>query len=109
MISTAHAAGIVATLSIVTILLRFLPFWIWGRDGKTPKYIAYLGKVLPQAIIGMLVIYCLRNVSFLESPFGIPEIVAVCSVILLQAWKRNSLISILGGTVIYMVLLQGIF
>ncbi len=109
MITRAHAAGIVATLSIVTIILRFLPFWIWGRGGQTPRYITFLGKVLPQAIIGMLVIYCLRNVSFLVKPFGIPELLAVCAVVLIQAWRRNSLLSILGGTVLYMVLVQAVF
>ena len=74
-----------------------------------PAYISYLGKVLPAALIGMLVIYCLKDVSVLESPHGIPELIAALSVVLLQAWKRNSLISILSGTVIYMLLVQLVF
>ncbi len=104
-----HAGILIAAMSVVTIVLRFLPFWIWGGEKATPKYVIYLGKVLPQAIIGMLIVYCLRNISFLEHPFAIPEIIAVCAVVLLQVWKKNSLISILGGTVIYMVLVQGVF
>ncbi len=109
MITTGHAAALVATMSLVTVVLRFLPFWIWGGKTKTPKYILYLGKVLPPAIIGMLVIYCLRNVSFVAKPFAIPELLAVVAVAFLQAWKKNSLLSILGGTVLYMLLVQWIF
>ena len=102
-----RAAVLVAVMAVVTILLRFLPFMAFRKE--TPPYLVYLGKVLPPAIIGMLVIYCLKDVSFLSAPFGIPELVGAASVVALQVWKRNSLISILAGTLIYMVLVQGVF
>lgn len=102
-----RAAVLVAVMAVVTILLRFLPFMVFRNE--TPPYLVYLGKVLPPAIIGMLVIYCLKDVSLLSAPFGIPELVGAASVVALQVWKRNSLISILAGTLIYMVLVQGVF
>ena len=98
------AAVLVAVMAAVTILLRFLPFLIFRK--QTPAYIAYLGKVLPAAIIGMLVIYCLKDVSFRSAPFGIPELLAAASVGGIQALKRNSLISILSGTAVYMILIR---
>jgi branched-subunit amino acid transport protein AzlD len=102
-----NAAVLIAVMAIVTMILRFLPFIVFNKN--TPAYISYLGKVLPAALIGMLVIYCLKDVSVLESPHGIPELIAALSVVVLQAWKRNSLISILSGTVIYMLLVQLVF
>ena len=98
---------LVAVMSLVTILLRFLPFVIFRK--QTPKYISYLGRVLPPAIIGMLVIYCLKDVAPTVTPFGISELVAVACVAGLQVWKRNALISILTGTLIYMLLIQLVF
>lgn len=97
-----NAAILIIVMSIVTMLLRFLPFLIF-RD-KTPKYISYLGNVLPPAIIGMLVIYCLKDITPTASPFGIPELIAAFSVVGIQIYKRNALISILAGTAIYMLL-----
>lgn len=98
---------LVAVMAAVTILLRFLPFWVFR--GKTPPYIVYLGKVLPPAIIGMLVIYCLRETNLQAAPHGLPEIIAAAIVIGLQAWKRNSLLSILLGTAAYMIMVQMVF
>lgn len=102
-----NAALLIATMSLFTVLLRFLPFLVFRK--KTPKYVSYLGKVLPPAIIGMLVIYCLKDITPLAHPFGIPELIAVTWVAGVQAWKRNSLLSILSGTVIYMLLVQLVF
>ena len=102
-----RAAILIAVMALVTMLLRFLPFLIF-RD-ETPAYITYLGKVIPPAIIGMLVIYCLKDTSFLAYPHGLPEIIASVFVVILQIWKRNSLISILSGTVVYMLLIQLVF
>ena len=102
-----HAALLVAAMAAVTMLLRFLPFLVFRK--KTPPYIAYLGEVLPAAIIGMLVVYCLKDTVLTRAPFGIPELIAGLAVAGLQAWKRNSLLSILGGTVLYMVLVQAVF
>ena len=103
-----HAAALVAVIALVTIGLRFLPFLIF-RGRETPKFIAYLGKVLPFAIMGMLVVYCLRNISFSAAPFGIPEAISVALVVALHVWKKNTLLSIIGGTVCYMVLVQMVF
>jgi branched-subunit amino acid transport protein AzlD len=102
-----NAAVLIAAMSITTIMLRFLPFLVFKKE--TPPYISYLGKVLPPAIIGMLVIYCLKDVTPTVSPYGIPELIAAACVVILQVWKRNSLISILTGTVIYMILIQMVF
>ena len=102
-----HAALLVAVMAAVTILLRALPFVVFRK--KTPPYISYLGKVLPPAMIGLLVIYCLKDISLTARPFGIPELIAAACVVGVHAWKRNSLVSILTGTVIYMVLVQGVF
>lgn len=100
-------AVLVAVMAVGTILLRFLPFIIFRKE--TPPYITYLGKVLPPAIIGMLVIYCLKDVNCLAEPFGIPELAAAACVVGLQIWRRNSLVSILGGTLFYMLMVQIVF
>ena len=102
-----NAAILIAVMAIVTMLLRFLPFLIFTKE--TPEYISYLGKVLPAALIGMLIVYCVRDVSILDQPHGLPELIAGLAVAGLQAWKRNSLLSILSGTVIYMLLVQLVF
>ena len=104
-----HAILTIAVCAIVTAALRFLPFLIFGEDRKTPPVIAYLGQVLPFAIMGMLVVYCLKDVSFISAPFGIPEAIGCAAVALLHVWKRNTLLSIGAGTVIYMLLVQLVF
>ena len=98
---------LIAVMAIVTILLRFLPFLVFRK--QVPPYISYLGKVLPATIIGMLVIYCFKDTTLAAHPFGIPEVIAAACVVGLQVWKRNSLISILTGTVVYMLLVQLVF
>ena len=105
----SHAAALVAVMSAVTVLLRFLPFLIFAGDRKTPAYILYLGSILPQAIVGMLVVYCLRETDLFSRPYGLPEILSVLAVVILQACKRNSLLSILSGTLLYMFLVQAVF
>ena len=104
-----HAALLVAIMSAATILLRFLPFLIWSGKRKTPDYILYLGNVLPPAIIGMLVVYCLKDITFAGPASFLPELLAGACVVGLQVWKRNSLLSILGGTALYMFLVQMVF
>ena len=98
---------LIAVMAFVNILLRFLPFLLFRRE--TPSYISYLGRVLPAAIIGMLVVYCLKDVSLLASPHGLPEFMAVAFVVVAQVVKRNALLSILAGTLVYMVLIQVVF
>ena len=105
--NTLNSALLVAAMALTTMALRFLPFLIFRKT--TPPYILYLGKVLPAAIIGMLVVYCLKDTAVTVYPFGAAEALAALSVILLQVWKRNSLLSILSGTVIYMLLIQLVF
>ena len=109
MISDSYASLLVGIMAVCTVLLRALPFLIWGGKRKTPAYILYLGKVLPAAIIGMLVVYCLKDTVITAAPYGLPELLGTAGVVGLQVWKRNSLISILGGTVFYMLLVQFVF
>ncbi|MBR3107637.1 MAG: AzlD domain-containing protein [Clostridia bacterium] len=102
-----NAVILVAAMALTTAALRFLPFLLFEK--KTPPFVVYLGKVLPAALIGMLVVYCLKDVQIASAPHGLPELIAGAAVALLQAWKRNSLLSILAGTLLYMVLVQTIF
>lgn len=104
-----HSILMIAVMSLVTAGLRFLPFWIFGENRQTPPLITYLGKVLPYAIMGMLVVYCLKDVSFTTAPFGIPEAIGCAVVALLHVWKRNTLLSVGAGTVFYMLLVQLVF
>lgn len=104
-----HSALIVAVVALVTIALRFLPFLIFSGNKTTPPFVAYLGRVLPYAIMGMLVVYCLRNIQLFSAPHGAPEFIACAAVVLLHLWKRNTLISIVGGTACYMLLVQLVF
>ena len=104
-----HSGLIVAVVALVTALLRFLPFWVFGEKRKTPPIITYLGTRLPYAIMGMLVVYCLKDMSLAAAPFGIPEIIGCAAVAGLHVWKRNTLLSIGGGTAVYMLLVQFIF
>ena len=105
----SHAALIIAVAGAVTLLLRFLPFLIFGGKRETPPYIVYLGKVLPYAIMGMLVIYCLRGISFTAAANFLPELIACAVMVLAHVWKRNTLLSIISGTVCYMLLVQFVF
>ena len=104
-----HAIATIAVCAVVTAVLRFLPFLIFGENRKTPEVIAYLGRVLPFAIMGMLVVYCLKDVSFTSTPFGIPEIIGCAAVAGLHVWKRSTLLSIGVGSVVYMLLVQFVF
>lgn len=104
-----HSGLMIAVIALVTAGLRFLPFWIFRDNRKTPPLIAHLGKVLPFAIMGMLVVYCLKDISFLDAPFGIPELAGCAVVTALHIWKRNTLLSIGAGTVCYMILVQFFF
>ncbi len=104
-----HAIATVAVVALVTAGLRFLPFLIFNEHRTTPPLIAYLGQVLPFAIMGMLVIYCLKDVTLTSGNFGIPELLGCAAVALLHIWKRSTLLSIGVGTVFYMLLVQLVF
>ena len=99
----------IAMVVLATMLTRFLPFIVFPSGKPTPKYIQYLGKVLPAAVFGLLVIYCLKNVDIMTGSHGLPELISIAVVIGLHLWKRNMLISIAGGTVCYMLLVQLVF
>ncbi|HIY07853.1 MAG TPA: AzlD domain-containing protein [Firmicutes bacterium] len=108
-LSPLHTLAIIAVCSAVTLFTRAFPFLFLSKGKTATKYSVYLAQALPPAVMAMLIVYCLRSTPVLASPHGIPEAAAVAAVILLHLWKRNNLLSILGGTVIYMVLLQGVF
>lgn len=99
----------ILVIALVTAALRFAPFVIFNGDRSVPKFITYLGRVLPYSIMAMLVVYCLKGISFVKAPFGIPEVISVVLVAGLHVWKRNTLFSIICGTVCYMVLIQVVF
>lgn len=99
----------IAICALGTMTTRFLPFIVFSSKKPTPEYIQYLGKALPAAIFGMLVIYCLKSVSFVSGYHGIPELISIGLVIILHLWKRQMLLSIAGGTICYMLLIQLVF
>lgn len=102
-------ALITLAMILATVLTRFLPFLFFPAGKKTPKYVIYLGNTLPYATIGLLVVYCLRGVSFTVQPYGLPEALSIAVIAVLHLWKGNSLLSIGGGTALYMVLIQTFF
>ena len=104
-----YGVAMIGVIALVTAALRFLPFLIFRGNRKTPKYVEYLGKVLPFSIMGMLVVYCLKGVTFTALENWLPYFVATAAVVLLHLWKRNTLLSIITGTVLYMVLVQAVF
>lgn len=99
----------IALCASATMLTRFLPFMVFNSKLKTPAYVEYLGKALPSATFALLVIYCLKDVSIFTGTHGIPELIAIAVVIGLHLWKRQMFLSIAGGTILYMVLIQFVF
>ena len=104
--TTVQALAIIAILALGTAITRFLPFIFFPNAASAPKYVIYLGKMLPTAAISLLVVYCLREVTFAAAPHGIPEAIAIAAVVALHIWRKNTLLSIAAGTVIYMLLVQ---
>ena len=104
-----YAVLMILVIALVTAAIRFLPFLLFPEGKKAPGIITYLSKVLPCAVMGMLLVYCLRNVSLPTWPHGLPEGIAIALVAGSYLWKRNTLLSILGGTVAYMLLIQLVF
>ena len=107
MIDAGHSLALVAVMILINALSRYLPFWVFSRG--VPKAVVYLGKVLPSAIMGMLVVYCLRNMTFLVFPYGAAELIAVIAVVLLHLWRHNTMLSLIAGTACYMLLVQRVF
>ena len=100
-----HAVLLIAVSALVTALIRFAPFLVFRGGRETPAVILRLWKLLPCAVMSMLVVYCLRNMDFAGS-HALPEIIAAAVVVLLHVWRRNTLLSIVAGTVVYMLLVQ---
>ncbi len=107
--TTAQAVLAILVMAAVTFLTRALPFLLFGRGEKIPPVVLYLGKYLPPAVIAMLIVYCLRGVTFARPSGWAPSLIACAAVIGLHLWKKNNLLSIVGGTVLYMVLVQVVF
>lgn len=99
----------VIAVALATMLTRFLPFIVFPAGKPTPKYIQYLGRVLPAAVFGLLVVYCLKEVNVHAGWHGIPELIAIAFIVVLHLWKKQMLLSIAGGTVLYMLLVQLVF
>ena len=108
-VSAERSLLIILIVAAVTFATRAFPFLLFPKEEKIPDLVRYLGKVLTPAVIGMLVVYCLKNTHMLSTPFGLPEGIAVSLVVLLHMWKRNTLLSIGAGTICYMFLIQKIF
>lgn len=109
MLTTTQAAASVAVMAVVTFLTRALPFLLFDRGEHPPKVILYLGRVLPPAIIAMLIVYCLKGISFATPAGWVPAVVASLVAVVLHLWKGNDLLSIFGATVLYMALVQTVF
>ena len=99
----------IGILAVGTMLTRFLPFMIFRANQPTPRYIQYLGRALPAAIFGMLVVFCLKSVDVTSFSYGLPELIAILATVGLHLWKRQMILSIAGGTVCYMLLVQLVF
>ena len=108
-ISIGTSLLIIFAVALTTFATRVTPFLVFPKGKAIPKTVQYLGKVLTPAVIGMLVVYCLRSMEILQYPYGIPEVISALAVALLHVWKRNNLLSIGVGTVLYMVLIQVVF
>lgn len=108
-ISAAQSVMIILVTGLTIFLTRLIPFIFFPPGREIPPTIQYLGRVLPPAVIGMLVIYCLKSVSIVSFPFGAPEFLSILAVVILHIWKRSNLLSIGTGTVLYMVLVQTVF
>ena len=108
-LTTGQALASVAVMAVVTFLTRALPFLLFDRGDHPPKLVLYLGRVLPPAIIAMLIVYCLKGVSFASPAGWVPPLAGAAAAVLLHLWKGIDMVSIFGATILYMVLVQGVF
>ena len=104
-----QGAAAIAVMAAVTFLTRVLPFLLFGRNGNPPRVVLYLGRYLPPAVIAMLIVYCLRGITFSAPAGWVPSLLAGVTAVLLHLWKGNDMLSIFGATILYMVLVQGVF
>jgi len=108
-LTVTEALIIIGAMALATAITRFLPFICFPDATSAPHYVSYLGKMLPTAAVSLLVVYCLRDVSFTSMPHGIPEAIAIATVAALHIWKNNTLLSVATGTIVYMLLVQLVF
>ena len=104
-----QTVAIILAVAAGTQITRWLPFWLFPEKKDPPAVVLYLGRVLPAAVMGLLVVYCLKNVSWTAAPHGLPELLSIAAVAVLHPWKGNVLLSIAGGTALYMLLVQAVF
>lgn len=104
-----HAMIVIAVMGLAVLATRIVPVLIFGRGEKVPEFILYLGRVVPYTAMGLLIVYCLRDMPLLEAPYGLPEIISLAVVTGTYLWKRNTILSVVIGTVLYMFLVQSIF
>ncbi|WP_027400117.1 branched-chain amino acid transporter permease [Anaerovorax odorimutans] len=107
--SIIYSIVIIILIAVLTFGARLFPYLAFSRGGETPKVITYLGNVLPPAVMAMLIIYCLKNISLIKAPFGSPELVSILVVMVLYKITKNNLLAMVGGTILYMVLIQYFF
>ena len=108
-LTPVETLGIILAVAAGTQLTRWLPFWLFPEKKRPPAVGTCLGRVRPPAMMGLLVVYCLKSVTWLSAPHGAPELIAIAAVAVLHTWRRNVLLSIAGGTALYMVLVQAVF
>ena len=109
LLSPIQTLIIILAIALGTAITRFTPFLLFPEHKKPPKLIIYLGETLPAAMMGLLVVYCLRSVDLLHTPFGVPEVLSILLIIFVHKWKNNALLSIGSSTLLYMILLQFVF
>ena len=104
-----HVAIVIAVMGLAVLATRIVPVLIFGRGEKVPEFILYLGRVVPYTAMGLLIVYCLRDMPVLDAPHGLPEIISLTVVTVTYLWKRNTILSVVAGTALYMFLVQSIF
>ena len=104
-----HAMIVIAVMGLAVLATRIVPVLIFGRGEKVPEFILYLGRVVPYTAMGLLIVYCLRDMPVLDAPHGLPEIISLTVVTVTYLWKRNTILSVVAGTALYMFLVQSIF
>lgn len=104
-----HAMIVIIVMGLAVLATRIVPVLIFGRGEKVPEFILYLGRVVPYTAMGLLIVYCLKDMSVLEAPHGLPELISLAVVTLTYLWKRNTILSVIIGTVLYMFLVQSVF
>ena len=106
MVDYTHAMLVILVMGLVTLATRIVPVLIFGRGGKVPELILYLGRVVPYTAMGLLIVYCLKDVSVMEGSHGLPEAIALALVAVSYLWKRNTILSVVAGTAVYMAMLR---